>query len=46
MKYDNMFEEQYRERIFLENLAAIELHNSNEFATYKKGVNQFTAMTQ
>lgn len=40
-----MFEEAYRERIFLENLAKVELHNSNKFRTYDMGVNQFSALT-
>jgi C1A family cysteine protease len=44
--YDSMFERAYRERVFLENLAEIELHNSQSHHTYKMGVNQFTAMTQ
>jgi C1A family cysteine protease len=46
IKYESMFEEAYRERVFLENLAQIKLHNSNEFKTYTKGINQFTGMTQ
>mgnify|MGYP003686178153 CR=1 FL=1 len=46
VKYESMFEEAYRERVFLENLAEIRLHNSNNFKTYEQGVNQFTAMTQ
>ena len=46
MKYESMFEEAYRERVFLENLAEIKTHNSNEFRTYDMGVNQFTGMTQ
>lgn len=29
VKYESIFEEQYRERIFLQNLAAIKLHNAN-----------------
>ena len=45
-KYESVFEESYRERLFLENLAQINAHNSNEFRTYEQGVNQFTAMTQ
>jgi hypothetical protein len=40
------FENVYREKIFLENLAKINAHNSNEFRTYEQGVNQFTALTQ
>jgi C1A family cysteine protease len=46
ISYGSQFEEAYREKIFLENLAQIEAHNSNEYRTYEKGVNQFTAMTQ
>ena len=46
VKYESMFEESYREKVFLENLAQIKLHNKNSQATYKMGVNQFTAMTQ
>lgn len=45
VKYDSMFEKAYRERIFLENLAKVELHNSESFHTYKMGINQFSAMT-
>ena len=45
VKYDSMFEKSYRERVFLENLAKIELHNSSPHHTYKMGVNQFSAMT-
>lgn len=41
-----MFEEAYREKIFLENLAEIELHNRNEHASYKMGLNHFSALTQ
>jgi C1A family cysteine protease len=41
-----MFEEAYRERIFMENLAKIQLHNINEHKTYELGVNQFTALTE
>ena len=44
--YASQFEEAYRERIFLENLAKIEAHNADKTQTYEKGVNQFTAMTQ
>ena len=46
VKYESMFEESYREKVFLENLAQINLHNKNSEATYKMGVNQFTALTQ
>jgi C1A family cysteine protease len=44
--YASQFENAYRERIFLENLAKIEAHNSNNANTYEMGVNQFSAMTQ
>lgn len=46
MKFDSMFEEAFRERIFLENLAKINLHNANEHNTYTLGLNQFSALTQ
>lgn len=46
MKFESMFEESYRERIFLENLAKIRLHNVNEHKTYEMGVNQFSALTE
>ncbi len=46
IKYETMFEESYRERIFLENLAKIKLHNANQYKTYEMGVNQFSALTQ
>ena len=46
VKYESMFEEAYRERIFLENVEAINLHNLNEHKTYTQGINQFTGMTQ
>jgi len=36
----------YRERVFLENLAKISVHNSNEYRTYEMGLNQFSALTQ
>ena len=46
MKFDSMFEEAYREKIFLANLAKINLHNLNEHKTYEMGLNQFSALTQ
>lgn len=45
VNFDSMFEKAYRERIFLENLAKVELHNSQAFHTYKMGINQFSALT-
>jgi C1A family cysteine protease len=45
VKYASEFENAYRERIFLENLAKINTHNSNDFRTYEMGINQFSAMT-
>lgn len=30
----------------MRNLAEIEAHNANEYKTYKKGVNQFTALSR
>jgi C1A family cysteine protease len=46
VNYESMFEKAYRERVFLENLAKVELHNSQAFHTYKMGINQFSAMTE
>lgn len=46
IKFENAFEESYREKVFLQNVAKIRLHNLNEHNTYTMGVNQFTAMTQ
>jgi hypothetical protein len=46
MKFESKFEEVYRERIFLENLAKINQHNTNEHRTYELGLNQFSALTQ
>ena len=45
VKYESMFEKAYRERVFLENLAKVEQHNSSPYHTYKMGVNQFSALT-
>lgn len=45
IKYASEFENAYRERIFIENLAKINSHNSNEFRTYDMGLNQFSALT-
>ena len=44
--YDSQFENAYRERVFLENVAKIEAHNARNDQTYTMGVNQFTALTQ
>jgi cathepsin L len=46
MKFESKFEEIYRERVFLENLAKIANHNINEHRTYELGLNQFSALTQ
>lgn len=46
IKYDSLFEESYRERIFLENLAKINAHNAKKEKTFEMGVNQFTGLTQ
>jgi C1A family cysteine protease len=45
VKYASEFENAYRERIFLENFAKINAHNSNEYNTYEMGLNQFSALT-
>ena len=44
--YTSTFENAYRERIFLENLAKIEAHNADKTQTYTQGLNQFSALTQ
>lgn len=46
MKFDSMFEEAYRERVFLENVEKINAHNAKEHKTYEMGINQFTGLTQ
>lgn len=42
----NAEEDVYRRGIFLKNIEDIEQHNGLLGATYKKGVNQFTVLTQ
>ena len=44
--YTSTFENTYRERVFLENLAKIEVHNADKTQTYEMGLNQFSALTQ
>ena len=44
--FSNQFENAYRERVFLENLAKINAHNSNKMRTHTEGLNQFSALTQ
>ncbi len=46
VSFSTEVENAYRERIFLENFANINTHNSNEYRTYEMGLNQFSAMTQ
>lgn len=46
ISYASQFENAYRERIFLENVAKINAHNTRNDQTYTMGINQFTAMTQ
>ena len=46
INFPNEFENAYREKVFLKNLAEIEAHNSNEYRTYDMGLNQFSAITQ
>ena len=43
--FSSEIENIYRERIFHENLAKIEAHNSQNSNTYEMGLNQFSAMT-
>lgn len=44
--YESEWERFYREKVFNENVAKIEMHNSDETQTYKMGINQFTDLTQ
>jgi cathepsin L len=44
VKFTSEFENTYRERIFLENLAKINTHNANPDRTYDMGLNQFSAL--
>jgi C1A family cysteine protease len=46
LKFDSMFEESYRERIFRENVAKIAAHNTRNDQSYEMGINQFTHLTQ
>lgn len=46
LKYDSKVERTYRERVFLQNLAKINAHNSQNDKTYEMGINQFTHLTQ
>ena len=46
INFPNEFENAYREKVFLKNLAEIEAHNSNEYRTYDMGLNQFSAITK
>lgn len=46
ISFASEFENAYRERIFLENLAKVASHNNNEYRTYDMGLNQFSALTQ
>ena len=44
--FSSEIENAFREKIFLENLAKINQHNSNDYRTYDMGLNQFSALTQ
>ena len=46
INFPNEFENAYREKVFLKNLAEIEIHNANEYRTYDMGLNQFSALTK
>ena len=46
ISYADPVENAYREKVFLKNLAEVATHNSNEYRTYDKGLNQFSALTQ
>lgn len=42
----NLQNDNYRAMVFQTNLRTIQEHNADQTATYKLGVNQFTALTQ
>lgn len=44
--FESEFENTYRERLFLKNLAKIALHNADKSRTYDMGVNQFSALSE
>lgn len=46
LKFDSTFEEKYREKVFAENVAKIEAHNSQNENSYEMGINQFTHLTK
>ena len=46
INYASQFENTYRERVFLQNLAKVEAHNAQKDKTYEQGLNQFSALTQ
>jgi len=45
VKFASEFENTYRERIFLENLAKINTHNAKGERSYEMGLNQFSALS-
>jgi C1A family cysteine protease len=46
VSFDSSFEDKYRERVYAENIAKIEAHNSQNGNSYEMGINQFTHLTQ
>lgn len=46
IKYESAFENAYREKIYLEKKAIVELHNKNPNRSYNRGLNRFSAMTK
>ena len=46
LTFESAFENAYREKIFLESLAKVNTHNSNNYNTYEIGINQFSHLTQ
>jgi C1A family cysteine protease len=46
VRYSSEFENLYRQKVFMQNLANINTHNSDPERTYEMGVNQFTAMNK
>ena len=46
IQFESAFENTYREKVFLENLAKITFHNQQNSKSYEMGLNQFSALTQ
>ena len=45
IEYDSVFEDFYRQGLFMKKKSLIELHNKNKSNSYTRGFNQFSAIT-